>query len=74
MESRALFMKGYVNNLCVPIPFYLQSDLVICDIDDDLKKKIKAFKMRKEKNNAAIISKQKTFAIFYLVIFYDDPS
>lgn len=29
----------------------------ICSIDDDLKKKIKTFKMRKEKNNAAIISK-----------------
>ena len=39
------------------ILFYLQSDLVICDIDEDLLKKIKKFKMRKEKNNAAIISK-----------------
>ena len=34
-----------------------QSDLVICNIDEDLLKKIKKFKMRKEKNIAAIISK-----------------
>ncbi|CAB3980223.1 glia maturation factor beta [Paramuricea clavata] len=33
------------------------SELVICDIDEDLLKKIKKFKMRKEKNNAAIIMK-----------------
>ncbi|XP_028409694.1 glia maturation factor beta-like [Dendronephthya gigantea] len=32
-------------------------DFVICDIDEDLLKKIKKFKMRKEKNIAAIIMK-----------------
>lgn len=32
------------------------TDLKICAIDDDLIKKLKKFRFRKEKNNAAIIS------------------
>lgn len=36
----------------------MQSDFVICDIDAGLLKKIKDFKMRKQRNTAAIISKK----------------
>lgn len=30
--------------------------LVVCDVDEDLVKKLKEFRFRKETNNAAIIS------------------
>uniref|UniRef100_A0A3Q2STB8 Glia maturation factor n=1 Tax=Fundulus heteroclitus TaxID=8078 RepID=A0A3Q2STB8_FUNHE len=33
--------------------------LVVCDVDEDLVKKLKEFRFRKETNNAAIISEPK---------------
>lgn len=41
--------------------FPLQSDsLVVCDVDPELKEKLKRFRFRKETNNAAIMSESLT--------------
>lgn len=38
--------------------------LVVCDVDEDLVKKLKEFRFRKETNNAAIISEYLHFMSF----------
>uniref|UniRef100_A0ACB8FT60 Uncharacterized protein n=1 Tax=Sphaerodactylus townsendi TaxID=933632 RepID=A0ACB8FT60_9SAUR len=35
----------------------MSDSLVVCDVDPDLKEKLKTFRFRKETNNAAIIMK-----------------
>lgn len=49
-----------------PLPCFLTPDqsesLVVCEVDEDLVKKLKEFRFRKETNNAAIISKSQTLS------------
>ncbi|KAG8013138.1 Glia maturation factor beta [Nibea albiflora] len=47
-----------VTALCVCFFSFHQSEsLVVCDVDEDLVKKLKEFRFRKETNNAAIVMK-----------------
>uniref|UniRef100_A0A3Q1FHQ0 Glia maturation factor n=1 Tax=Acanthochromis polyacanthus TaxID=80966 RepID=A0A3Q1FHQ0_9TELE len=40
------------------MPYFLQSSsLVVCEVDESLKEKLKKFRFRKETNNAAILMK-----------------
>lgn len=47
--------------VCLSLPLvFLQSDsLVVCEVDESLKEKLKKFRFRKETNNAAILSESK---------------
>lgn len=40
--------------------FGQSESLVVCDVDEDLVKKLREFRFRKETNNAAIVSKSPT--------------
>lgn len=49
---------------------YQSESLVVCDVDEDLVKKLREFRFRKETNNAAIVSKycQQIFFFFACIL------
>uniref|UniRef100_A0A3Q0RXT6 Glia maturation factor n=1 Tax=Amphilophus citrinellus TaxID=61819 RepID=A0A3Q0RXT6_AMPCI len=46
--------------------------LVVCEVDEDLVKKLREFRFRKETNNAAIISESLT-SFFYILTYNISP-
>lgn len=45
--------------------YYQSESLVVCDVDEDLVKKLKQFRFRKETNNAAIISEYRQHILWH---------
>lgn len=51
---------------CFPLCPVRQSEtLVVCDVDEQLVERLKKFRLRTETNNAAIISKCRTYVSMY---------
>ncbi len=50
-------MENCNSSVCLCVCVHAQSEsLVVCEVDEDLVKKLRDFRFRKETNNAAIIS------------------